>query len=61
MVDNLYTSPELARTLFENGTDIYGTIRKKKGLPQNLWQWKPQKGVGIEPIMKFCDEEFIVF
>ena len=34
IVDNLYTSPELARTLFENGTNIYGTLRKLKSLPQ---------------------------
>ena len=61
IVDNLYTSPELARTLFENGTDIYGTLRKKEGLPQKFWQWKPQKGVGIEPTMKFCDKKFVVF
>ena len=61
IVDNLYTSPELARTFFENGTDIYGTLRKKKGLPQNFRKWKPQKGIGIEPMMKFCDKKFVVF
>ena len=59
--DNLYTSPELARTLFDNVTDIYGTLRKKKGLPQNFWQWKLQEEVGIEPMMKFCDEKLVVF
>ena len=61
IVDNLYTSPESARTLFENGTNIYGTLRKMKGLPQNFWQWKPQKGVGTEPMMNFCNEKFVVF
>ena len=61
IVDNLYTSLELARALLENGTDIYGTLRKRKGLHQNFWQWKPQKGVGIEPMMKFFDEKFVVF
>ena len=61
IVDNLYTSLKLACTLSENGTDIYGTFWKKKGLPQNFWQWKPQKGVGAEPMMKACDEKFVVF
>ena len=36
IVGNLYTSPELARTLLENHTDIYGTLQKKKGLSQNF-------------------------
>ena len=61
IVDNLYTSPELARALFENGTDIYGTLRKKGGLPKDFWKWKPQKGIGVAPMIKYCDEKFIVF
>ena len=60
IVDNLYISLELACTLFENGADIYGTLRRNKGLPLNFWQWKPQKGLGIEPMMKFCDKIFFV-
>ena len=29
-LDNLYTSPELLRVLFENKTDAYGALRKKR-------------------------------
>ena len=31
-LENLHTSPELLRVLFENKTDPYGTLHKKKGL-----------------------------
>ena len=51
-VDNLYTSPELAKFLYENRTDIYGTLRRKKGLPEDFWNWKPTKGE--PPQVMFC-------
>ena len=59
-LDNLYTSPELLKALFLNKTDAYGTLRKKEGLPQNFWEWKPVKGVGESAETKFCDETYIV-
>ena len=58
-LDNLYTSSELLRVLFENKTDPYGTLREKKGLPADLWSWKPTKGVGEPPKIKFCNELMI--
>jgi len=35
-LDNLYTSPELFKALYENGTDSYGTLRKKEVLPDDF-------------------------
>ena len=50
-LDNYYTSPDLAKTLLSLGTDCYGTLRKKQGLPSDFWQWKSVKGE--PPITKF--------
>ena len=33
-LDNLYTSPELLRVLFENKTDAHGTLREKRSCRQ---------------------------
>ena len=33
-LDNLYTYPELLLALYQNGTDCFGTLRKKNGLPE---------------------------
>ena len=43
-LDNYRTSPELADALVLYNTDCYGTLRKKHGLPNQCWEWKPQKG-----------------
>ena len=43
VLDNLYTSPEILRALIENGTDSFGTLRRKQGLPSGFWEWKPPK------------------
>ena len=59
-VDNLYTSPELLHVLFFNSTDFFGTLRKKKGLPTDFWQWKPVKGIGEPPMIEFCEEILMV-
>ena len=59
-VDNLYTSPELLLALYANGTDGYGTLRKKKGLPKDFWLWKPVKGVGELPLIKFHDKKLMI-
>ena len=53
--DNLYTWPELLDALHENGTDCFGTLRKKEGLPHDFWKWKPPKVFGEQPIIKFCN------
>ena len=37
VLDNLYTSPELFRVFLENGTDVFGTLRRKNGLPLDFW------------------------
>ena len=60
-IDNLYTEPYLLLALYANGTDGFGTLRKKAGLPHDFWTWKPQKGIGIPPIIKFHDEKLMVF
>jgi len=31
-LDNLYTSPDLLKALFQNSFDAYGTLRKKVGM-----------------------------
>ncbi|MEM7299394.1 MAG: hypothetical protein AAF391_14145, partial [Bacteroidota bacterium] len=43
-LDNYYTSPELAIVLDTLNTPCYGTMRKKEGLPEDFWTWKPKKG-----------------
>ena len=60
ILDNLYTSPDLARALFENRTDCFGTLRKKKHLPHNFWTWKPPKGVGENAQVQFSNEKYMV-
>ena len=45
-LDNLYTEPYLLMALYENQTDCFGTLRKKKELPKDFWNWKPKKGIG---------------
>jgi len=40
-LDNLYTEPYLLLALYDNETDSFGTLRKKKGLPYDFWLWKP--------------------
>lgn len=59
VLDKLYTVPELFRELCQHQTDSFGTLTKKKGLPDGLWLWKPQKGMLIEPMKKFCDRKFV--
>ncbi|XP_066924070.1 piggyBac transposable element-derived protein 4-like [Clytia hemisphaerica] len=59
-LDNLYTSPELLKALYTNGTDAYGTLRKKEGLPEDFWQWDPVKGVGEPAEVKYCDKTYMV-
>ena len=45
IVDNYYTSPELADILVSNNTDIYGTLRlNQKELPVGMKQEKLRKG-----------------
>jgi len=44
-LDNLYTEPYLLMALYENQTDCFVTLRKKAGLPKDIWDWKPTKGV----------------
>ena len=58
-LDNLYTSPELLHALFENGTNAFGTLRKKEALPKEFWKWKPPKGFGEQPIIKFCNSYMV--
>ena len=36
--------------------DDYGTLRKKAGLPIDVWQWKLVKEVGAQPMITFCGE-----
>ena len=48
--DNLYTSPELFPALYYYNTDCFETLTEKKGLPKDVWSWKPSKGCLIEPI-----------
>ena len=43
-LENYYTSPELADVLVSCETGCYGTLRKKQGLPNQNWEWKPKKG-----------------
>ena len=56
VLDNLYTSPELFRVLLENGTDAFGTLRRKYGLPPDFWDWKPPKLylTSLPPIVQYC-------
>ena len=57
-MENLCASPELLRVLFENKTCIW-IFAGKKGLPADFWSWKPTKGVGEPPKVKFCNELII--
>jgi len=59
-LDNLYTSPDLLKALFQNSFDAYGTLRKKEGLPKDFWSWKPVKGVGEPAMTKWCDKTYVV-
>ena len=59
-LDNLYTSPELLKALYTNGTDAFGTLRKKEGLPADFWSWKPNKGIGETPKIQFCEKIYMV-
>ena len=43
-LNNYYNSPKLTETLLQLQTDCYGTLRKKKGLPRDFWNWKHLKG-----------------
>ena len=56
VLDNLYTSPELFRVFLENGTDAFGTLRRKYGLPPDFWDWKPPKLylTSLPPIVQYC-------
>ena len=58
VLDNLYTSSELLRMLIENGTDSFGTLRRKQGLPSGFWEWKPPKSYlpSLPPISQFCGD-----
>ena len=47
VVENLYTAPELFRELCQDQIDSFGIVRKKRGVPDNFWSWKPQKGMLI--------------
>ena len=57
-LDDVYTSPELAAALFDHKTDSFGTLRKKEGLPNDFWSWKPVKGE--EPIIKFKNNQMVL-
>ena len=57
-LDNLYTSPELASTLFNHKTNCFGTLRKKEGLPHDFWLWKPVKGE--EPTIHFKENLMVL-
>ena len=57
-LDNYYTSPELAKELVNLGTDCYGTLRKKQGLPVDFWLWKLIKGE--QPIKQFDDDIMVL-
>ena len=59
-LDNLYTEPYLLLVLYANNTDGFGTLRKKSGLPADFWSWKPQKGLGIPPIIQYHDEKLLI-
>ena len=58
VLNNLYTSPELLRALIENGTDSFGALRRKQGLPSVFWEWKPPKSYlsSLPPISEFCGD-----
>ena len=56
-LDNYYNSPELSKVLCSLGTDSYGTLRKKKGLPSDFWTWQPKKG---NPPLKQFDNNLVV-
>ena len=63
VLDNLYTSPELLRALIENGTDSFGTLRRKQGLPFGFCEWKPPPPPppksylsSLPPISEFCGD-----
>ena len=58
VLDNLYTSPELLRTLIENGTDSFDTLTRKQGLPSGFWELKPSKSYlpSLPPIYQFCGD-----
>lgn len=47
VVDNLYTTPEIFRELYQDQIDSLGILRKKKGVPDGFWSWKPQKAMLI--------------
>ena len=59
-LDNLYTEPYLLLALYANNTDGFGTLRKKSGLPHDFWYWKPQKGLGIPPIVQYHDKKLMI-
>ena len=44
----------------KNNVDCYGTLRKKKDLPKDLWLCKPKKKVGVEPIRQLCEQNFML-
>ena len=48
-LDNYYASPELGKPLMLNGTNCFGTLRKKSNLPDDFWLWKPKRGDPPKP------------
>ena len=56
-LDNFYTAPELAKVLYINKTDVYGTLRRKVELPHDFWLWKTQK---TDPPNKMFAENIMV-
>ena len=56
VLDNYYISPVLLRTLLHNGTDSFGTVRRRHGLPSGFWDWKPLKSYlnPSPPMVQFC-------
>ena len=46
--------------MYANETDGFGTLRKKSGLPSDFWSWKPQKGLGISPMIQYHDGKLMV-
>ena len=43
-LDNYYTFPESGKALILNGTDCFGTLRKKSNFPDDFWLWKQKCG-----------------
>ena len=39
-------SLKILLALYKNNVDCYGTLRKNKGLPRDVWLWKPKKKLG---------------